>query len=80
MEWKRARRDETEISNRRTWESRCLRYRVQESVPKYEGLSIVYYALYFNVELNNTWEIIGRHRNRNAATKKCELHERQSNL
>ena len=75
MDWKRARRDETEISHRRTWDSRCLEYRVQESVPKYD-LSIIYYALYRDREIQN-WIIIGRHRTRKAAIKKCEMHERK---
>jgi hypothetical protein len=75
MEWKRARRDETEIAQRWTWESRCLRYRIQKSLPKYEGLATIFYALNFDTGIGN-WLIIGRHRTRKAAEKKCELHQR----
>lgn len=77
MEWKRARRDETLIAKRRTWESRCLRYRVQESVPKLTGLAKVFYALYFDTALN-TWLIIGRHRTRRAAETNCLTHSKGS--
>lgn len=73
MEWKRARRDETLISHRRTWVSRCMEYKVQESVPKY-ALSTMYYALYLDREIQN-WMIIGRHRTRKAAAQRCNLHQ-----
>ena len=70
LEWKRAKRDETECATRRTWESRCGLYKIQESVSKF-GLAITYYSLYDD---GTGWAVIDRRQKRNAAEKACEAH------
>jgi len=44
LTWKRAVRDEIATSTRKTWDTHCGRYRVQESVSKL-GLGTSYYAI-----------------------------------
>lgn len=51
----RAKKDETEVSHRRRFDSRCKRYYIQEVIPKFSGLNTVWYAI--RVETNT---IIGR--------------------
>lgn len=72
MEWKRAVRDETALSNRRTWASRCGHYKVQESVGKFSGMLTVYYALFDGT-------ILSRHQKREPAEKACQKHVRTAN-
>lgn len=55
LEWMRAKKDETEVSVRRRFDSRCKRYYIQEAVPKFSGMNTVWYAV--RVESNT---IIGR--------------------
>lgn len=70
LDWKRARRDETMTSKRRTWESRCKRYKVQESVSKF-GMPTTYFAVHNGPDGE---EIIKRHKKRGPAEKSCEKH------
>jgi hypothetical protein len=76
LEWMKAYRDETEMSYRRTWRSRCRHYIVQESTSKYEkdsaGRPVV---RFYAILLPNT--ILGTHRKKNRAVKTCETHERK---
>lgn len=73
LEWMRAKKDETTCANRRTWESRCRRYKVQESVGKFIDMETVYYALWLR---SVGWEILSRHRKRSTAAAACETKER----
>lgn len=70
LEWMRAKRDETICAHRRTWESRCHLYKVQESVGKFSEMVTVYYAIHDN-------SILGRHRKREPAEQTCEKHAMQ---
>jgi hypothetical protein len=70
LEWKRAKKDETELSVRRTWDSRCGLYRVQESISRY-GLPTVYYALQKD-KGTDCFFILSRHRKRKPAEDACE--------
>lgn len=69
LSWsKRARRDQTLTAKRRTWRSACGRYLVQESNSLF-GLPTVYYAIdVFGPTL------LGRHRRRSGAEKRCQHH------
>ncbi len=71
LAWKRAKRDETDVAKRRTWESRCFRYKVQESVGKLVEMGTSYYAL---VADEYGWRILSRHRKRKPAETACEKH------
>jgi len=68
IEWKRARRDETDLAHRRIWQSRCGRYEVVESVGKFTDMGTMYYAILLPCT------IISRHRFRNPAENACERH------
>lgn len=77
LEWMRAYRDETDVSRRRTWRSRCRRYVVQESESKYEkddkGRAVVrFYAILVAGQV-----ILGRHRKKARAQKTCENHAKK---
>lgn len=80
IDWmKRCKKDETEMAYRRTWRSRCGRYKVEESDIKYGkgedrygnplGYPIYYRAMAF---IGNAWAILSIHRKRSAAIKQCE--------
>jgi len=76
LEWKRAKRDETLISTRRRWFSRCGDYEVNESTSKYEfkdnGKPVVfYYAIHDNI-------LISRHRMKHKAEESCDRHKRKA--
>lgn len=76
VEYKRAKKDETDISHRRRWFSRCGDYEVNESTSKYEIKDngkplVVYYAIFGQ-------KIIGRHRLKRKAEETCENHKRKS--
>lgn len=73
LEWKRAKKDETTCAHRRTWESRCGHYIVQESVGKFSEMGTTYYAMHD--DCGRGWFIVGRHRNRNSAEMACEKYE-----
>lgn len=45
IDWKRARRDETDLANRKIWNSRCGTYRVIESVGKYAEMGTHWYGI-----------------------------------
>lgn len=45
IDWKRARRDETDLAHRRTWESRDKQYRVIESVGKFTEMGTHWYGI-----------------------------------
>jgi hypothetical protein len=70
LDWLRAKKDETIISIRTTWETRCRNYKVQESVGKLTGMGTVYFAMYDNT-------ILSRHRKKRPALGVCEKHARQ---
>lgn len=70
LQWMRGLRDETEVSKRMTWRSRCDCYKVQESVSKV-GFATTYYALHKD---DTGWFIIDRNKTRKAAEKACEEH------
>lgn len=76
LEWKRAKRDETDIAKRKTWESRCGHYKVQESVGKLIEMGTSYYALAAD---KYGWLILSQHRKRKPAEMACEKHNRLYN-
>lgn len=67
IEWKRARRDESMTSNRRTFESRCKRYRVIECVGKFSGMGTTWYAMFGDMT-------ISRHSRKAPAIRACQRH------
>lgn len=80
IDWfKRCKRDETSAAERRTWRSRCERYKVEESNIKYGrthkrngdylGYPIIYRAM---VLRDWGWWLISTHRKRSAAQKALE--------
>ncbi len=73
IEWKRAKKDETDCAFRRTWVSRCGRYSVVESISKFTDGGDIYYAL--RALPNDGWMIISRHRRRGPAEKACEKYD-----
>lgn len=77
LEWKRAKRDETDVAERRTWESRCGLYKVQESVGKLIDMGTRYYAMGTD---RYGWRIISQHRKRTPAETACEKHNRSHNV
>lgn len=80
LEWyKRCKRDETQMAERRTWRTKCGHYQVVESNIKYgrkhdrHGNFLGYPIVYLAMVLKDTgWEIISRHRKRGAAVKQLE--------
>ena len=68
----RARRSETPISNRRTWDSRDNRFAVVHMEPKLTGDVRPYY-LAIERRPDAGERIISRHRTRNAAEVACTL-------
>ena len=90
MECMRCKKSESLVAERKTWESRCRRYRVMEShitlaYGKYKGsvhlgYNDVYYAMHSIPRDNgwdNYWEIISKHRKKRTAAKACEDHEQK---
>lgn len=67
LEWKRAVKDETIISKRRHWHSRCGRYTVVQGVSKLCELGTHYSAISAKMGLLKT------HRTRKAAERTCNL-------
>ena len=74
-------RDETLVSQRRIWRSKCRRYRVAHHRCKYgprsgpHAMPQIYYAQKFDPAAG-IWDILKRCRTKNAALKVCEKDER----
>jgi hypothetical protein len=81
MEFKRAVKSESLVAERKTWESRCGRYRVMEShIPlafgKFKaGKHLGYADRYYALHLTYTWDIIDIYFKRGPAERACEKHE-----
>ena len=80
LEWnKRAKRSDTQMAERRIWNSKCGHYQVLESNIRYgrsydrhgnyNGYPIYYLAM---VNVDGVWKIISEHRKRGAAVAQCE--------
>ena len=77
---KRPRRDQTIAADRKLWTSKCRQYRVAFSRCRYgphdeRGIPDVCYAQHFDKEFG-VWDVLSRHRSRNAAAKACQRHAR----
>ena len=73
LDWKqRCRKDETIVAKRRIWETKCGRYKVIHSVPKFKELSIVWYAI--ERLSNGNEKLISRHRVEQRAYDACHRH------
>ncbi len=68
----RPKRDDTMVARRRVWTTKCKRYRVVHSHILYgEGsLPDVYYAEVFDLNRGG-WDLLGRHRTKQAAMRHC---------
>ena len=79
IEWKkRAKKDQTDISDRRIWESWCGKYRVVESQVRFGDEPKRYYAMLYKTSGPYPfWDIISKHRKKDPATKSCEQHEKE---
>ena len=80
---KRPRRDQTIAADRKLWTSKCRQYRVAFSRCRYgphdeRGIPDVCYAQHFDQEFG-VWDVLSRHRSRNAAAKACQRHARIAN-
>ena len=80
---KRPRRDQTIAADRKLWTSKCRQYRVAFSRCRYgphdeRGIPDVCYAQHFDQELG-VWDVLSRHRSRNAAARACQRHARMAN-
>ena len=73
---KRCKKDRTEVSDRRIWESKCNRYKVIHSHIFLGSGEIpdTYYAIAIGGRDSETFSerIISRHRKKNPAIKSCE--------
>lgn len=67
----RAKRDETEVAERRIWRSLDAPYLVIESKSKF-GLPLTYYAIV--VSDSGEQQLVSRHRTRQAAENACVNH------
>ena len=82
MEFKRAVKSTSIVAERKTWESRCGRYRVMEShIPlaydKYKaGKHLGYADRYYALHLTYSWNIIDIYYKRGPAERACEKHEK----
>lgn len=77
LQWKKGRSDNTEISNRMIWESRCKRYRAMKSKIVYGDLPVVFYAM---INKDGFWDILSKHRKKSTAQKACEKHAKKNGL
>lgn len=84
IEWyKTAKRDNTQLADRRVWRSKCGHYKVEESTIRYgnrtdrNGNHLGYPTYYRAMVLKDFgWDIISDHRTRSAAVSQCEyFHE-----
>ena len=72
---KRAKKDNTDVSNRRIWGTKCNKYRVVESKIIFGDLPVKYYAMRLVlVRDKECWSIISKHKTQNAANKACQKH------
>jgi hypothetical protein len=70
---KRCKKDRTEVSDRRIWESKCNRYKVVHSHIFLGNGEIP--DTYYAIVLGDCFErIISKHRKKNPAIKSCENH------
>ena len=67
LDWLRAKRDDTELSKRRTFESRCRRYKVQECTGKFTGMGVTVYAV-------TGTTLISKHKKIGPAKAACQKH------
>lgn len=77
IDWfKTAKRENTQVSDRRVWRSRCDHYRVEESNIRYGG-DLGYPTIYRSMVLKDFgWDVISYHRKRKTAIEACEyFHE-----
>ena len=65
----RPKRDDTLVARRRVWTTRCKRYRVVHS-----------HIVYGEGSIPDCWDMLGRHRTKNAAMKDCERHAADNKL
>jgi hypothetical protein len=80
---KRPRQDQTIAADRKLWTSKCRQYRVALSRCRYgphdeRGIPDVCYAQHFDQEFG-VWDVLSKHRNRNAAERACQRHARMAN-
>jgi hypothetical protein len=80
IDWlKRLRRDDTEIAERRVWESRCRRYKIEESRIQYgkgvdkRGVPLGYPPIFrIMVKRPDGWRLLSAYRKRAVAKKQIE--------
>lgn len=76
--WSRPVRDVTSLFRRRTWRSRCGRYKLEEHVPLLASDRLVrWYVLRFEPCPLNNWWIVSKHRRRSAAFAAAERDARK---
>lgn len=82
IDWyKRMRREDTEVSERKVWRSRCGRYRIEEVNIRYgrgkdkKGVALGY-PTFFRTMVKRPlgWYVVSAHRKRAAAFKVLEYH------
>jgi len=80
IEWyKNAKREDTQIADRRVWKSKCGHYKVEEHIIRYgqgqdkagnsTGIPTYYLAMFLSPA---GWQILSEHRTRTGAVKQCE--------
>lgn len=76
---KRCKKDRTDVSDRKIWESKCNRYKVIHSHIFLGGgvMPDTFYAIILEGE-NRVERIISKHRKKNPAIKSCENHYKKS--
>ena len=88
IDWyKRMKREDSVIADRKVWRSRCGRYRVVEVDIRYgrgtnrAGVPLGY-PIYFQAMIKCPlgWDIVSEHRKRTAAFKQLEYHNEHSTL
>lgn len=85
MQWnRRPKHEQTMVGYKRTWTSRCGRYRVEEITPL-GGLGRCYYALVADTGRGHLqWDFVDpqhrRHRSRQAAERACLRHWKQNGM
>jgi len=88
IDWyKRMKREDSAIADRKVWRSRCGRYRVEEVDIRYgRGTNragvLLGYPIYFRAMIKRPlgWDIVSEHRKRAAAFKQLEYHNEHSTL
>jgi hypothetical protein len=82
IDWfKRMRRDDTDVAERKVWRSRCGRYRIEEVNIRYgrgkdKSGATLGYPTFFRAMIKRPlgWYVVSAHRKRTAATKVLEYH------